>query len=213
MLISLLKRNRMKNLQAQAIKLGVTGGIGSGKTTVCRVFSVLGIPVFSADAEAKRIMDSDPDLIDKLNSIAGMDLYANGNLDRQQLAKLIFNNRELLEKVNSIVHPLIFENYIKWADEQTSPYTIMEAAILFESGAAELVDRILTVVTPINERIERLMAGNKFTFEQVMERINNQIDDETRIKRSDFIVYNSENDMIIPAILAIHEELLGLLNK
>lgn len=192
------------------VKLGVTGGIGSGKTTVCRIFSVLGIPVFSADSEAKKIMNSDPVLIEQLNSMTGKNLYPDGRLDRSELAKLIFNNTDLLKRVNSIVHPLVFENFRKWSESQASPYVVMEAAILFESGADMLVDKILTVVTPINERIARLVAGNKLTSEQVMERINNQIDDETRMRKSDFIVFNSENDMIIPAILAIHEKMLGL---
>ncbi len=203
----------MKDFSGSVLKLGVTGGIGSGKTTVCRIFSILGIPVFSADDEARRIMNTDPDLIGKLNSMTGRDLYASGRLDRPELAKLIFNNRDLLEKVNSVVHPRVFENFGKWVNSQTSPYAIMEAAILFESGADKIVDKILTVVTPVCERIRRLVAGNKFTSEQVMERINNQINDEARVKRSDFIVYNSENDMIIPAILAIHKRLLDLCNN
>lgn len=194
----------------KSLKLGVTGGIGSGKTTVCRIFSVLGAPVFSADTEAGSIMDSDPELREKLNRLAGKNLYSGGYLDKPELAKLIFNNKKLLEQVNSIVHPVVFQYYLKWADSQTTPYTVMEAAILFESGASELVDMILTVVTPVDERVERLVRGKKLTADQVMERIKNQIDDESRIKRSDFVVYNSENDMILPVILEIHEKLLKL---
>jgi dephospho-CoA kinase len=192
-----------------ALKVGVTGGIGSGKTTVCKVFAVLGIPVFSADNEAKKIMESDRDIIQKINSLAGKDLYSTGNLDRSELAKLIFNDRELLGNVNSIVHPAVFKSFMEWAHRQPSPYAIMEAAILFESGASKLVDKVLTVVTPLEERIERLTRGNKMTRDQVMERIKNQVDDNFRIKRSDFIINNSENDMIIPAILKIHRELLN----
>lgn len=195
-----------------ALKVGVTGGIGSGKTTVCKVFSVLGVPVFSADVEAKKIMNSDRDLMMKINSLAGKDLYSSGNLDRAELAILIFNNKDLLEKVNSLVHPVVFEYFEKWVSIQNSAYVIMEAAILFESGASKLVNKVLTVVTPMKERIERLVNGNKFTRDQIMERVKNQLDDDYRIKRSDYIIYNSENDMIVPAILEIHQELVSLFN-
>ena len=203
----------MENTRGASFKLGVTGGIGSGKTTVCRIFSVLGAPVFSTDTEASLIMESDIEIKKAINNLAGKDLYTSGHLDRPELARLIFNNRELLGKVNSLVHPIVFNNYIDWANAQTAPYSVMEAAILFESGASDLVDMTLTVVTPVNERIERLVRGNKLTKQQVMERVRNQIDDESRIKRSDFVVYNSENDMIIPVILEIHEKLLKLYNS
>lgn len=195
------------------LKLGVTGGIGSGKTTVCRVFAVLGIHVFSADAEAKRIQDSDRELQKEINSLAGKDLFTSGRLDRSELARLIFNDKDLLEKVNSVVHPAVFKYFRKWAARQDSPYSVMEAAILFESGASRMMDRIVTVVTPIEERIERLINGNKFTREQIIGRINNQIDDESRITKSDYVIFNSENDMIIPAVLGIHDEMLRLFNK
>lgn len=203
----------MKVTQNQSLKLGVTGGIGSGKTTVCKVFAVLGIPVFSADTEAKRIQDSDRDLQIKINSLAGKDLFASGKLDRTEMAKLIFRDSDLLAKVNSIVHPAVFEYFREWLKKQDSPYAVMEAAILFESGAYRMMDRIVTVVTPMEERIERLVKGNKLTREQVTERIKNQIDDESRIKRSDYVIFNSENDIIIPAILGIHSEMLKLYNK
>jgi dephospho-CoA kinase len=203
----------MKITQNQSLKLGVTGGIGSGKTTVCKVFAVLGIPVFSADTEAKRIQDNDRDLQIKINSLAGKDLFASGKLDRTEMAKLIFRDSDLLAKVNSIVHPAVFEYFREWLKKQDSPYAVMEAAILFESGAYRMMDRIVTVVTPMEERIERLVKGNKLTREQITERIKNQIDDESRIKQSDYVIFNSENDTIIPAILGIHREMLKLYNK
>jgi len=203
----------MNKTLKQGLKLGVTGGIGSGKTTVCRVFTVLGIPVYSADEEARKIQESDRELMDKINRLAGKDLYTTGKLDRPELARLIFNNRDLLEKVNSLIHPVVSRNFKRWVTEQNSPYCIMEAAILFESGAYRIMDKILTVVTPMEERIDRLVKGNKLTREQVMERIRNQIDDESRIKQSDYIIFNSENDMIIPVILGVHKEMLNLYNK
>ena len=203
----------MRKKAGSSLKLGVTGGIGSGKTTVCKVFSVLGIPVFSADDEAKRIQESDRDLQLKINSFAGRDLFPEGKLDRTELARLIFSNKELLEKVNSVVHPAVFQVFREWVIKQNTPYSIMDAAILFESGAFRMMDRIATVVTPIEERIERLVKSKRLSREQVIERIKNQIDDESRISRSDFVIFNSENEMIIPAILGIHEEMIKLHNN
>jgi dephospho-CoA kinase len=193
-------------------KLGVTGGIGSGKTSVCRVFGLLGVPVFSADREAQLIMENDEDVIRSINSIAGKDLYVNGNLDRMELATIIFNDSSLLEKVNFTVHPMVFEHFSKWVAEQTAPYVIMEAAILFESGASKYVDRVATVSAPVEERIERVIHRNKLSREQVVERMRNQMDDKARTRQSDYVINNSENDMIIPAILKIHEDILTIIN-
>jgi len=195
------------------MKLGITGGIGSGKTSVCRVFNILGIPVFSADPEAQRIMNSDKGVIDGINKIAGKNLYPDGTLDRMELASLIFNDAESLRKVNSLVHPVVFDNFIRWSEEQKTPYVIMEAAILFESGASNLVDRVATIYAPVEERIARVTRRNQLTREQVLERIKNQMDDRTRMKMSDYNINNSENEMIIPVILKIHEDLLNHLNS
>ena len=203
----------MSNDNSYPLKLGVTGGIGSGKTSVCRVFSVLGIPVFSADLYAKEIMDDDQAIKTKLNNLTGKDLYESGSLDRAGLASLIFSNPGLLREVNSIVHPVVFNTFRTWAKQHTAPYVIMEAAILFESGAYSFVDRVLTVVAPLEERIERVMMRNKLTHEQVYQRIRNQMEDEQRIKLSHYVIRNSENDMIIPAVLEIHKDLLSQFNS
>ena len=203
----------MNRVDRPCLKLGVTGGIGSGKTSVCKVFTVLGIPVFSADRIAREIMDGDEDIIRKINIIAGRDLYSNGCLDRMALASLIFTNNALLEKVNSLVHPVVFEHFTRWEIDQTAPYIIMEAAILFESGASKLVDKVATIVAPEEERLTRVTQSGKLSRHQVMERMMNQLDDESRIKLSDYVIYNSENDMIIPAILEIHEDILNILKN
>lgn len=198
----------MKNEIRSVIKLGVTGGIGSGKTTACRVFNVLGVPVFSADAEAKEVMDIDTGIILRINTIAGKNLYENGSLDRTELARLIFNNDRLLEKVNALVHPVVFSRFREWEKKQDSPYVIMEAAILFESGASKIVDRILTVMAPMEERVNRVIHRSNLTREQVMERMRNQMGDNQRIEGSDYVINNSENDMIIPEILRIHNDIM-----
>jgi dephospho-CoA kinase len=203
----------MKGAYRKGMKLGVTGGIGSGKTSVCRVFNVLGIPVFSADPEAQKIMNHDESIISGINNIAGKNLYTGGKLNREELAALIFNNPDMLNRVNSLVHPVVFQYFKRWAEEQTTPYVIMEAAILFESGASDLVDRVATVIAPIEERISRVIKRNKLSREQVEERVRNQIDDDSRIKMSDYIINNSENEMIIPVILNIHDDILTHLNS
>jgi dephospho-CoA kinase len=198
----------MERGPAKIMKLGVTGGIGSGKTTVCKVFGVLGIPVFYADAEASNVMSSNPVIKAGINRIAGEDIYPEGELDRKKLASLIFSNPDALKKVNSLVHPAVFENFLRWTGEKDAPYVIMEAAILFESGAAELVDRIATVTAPVEERVARVTMRNTLSREQVMDRINSQMNDKDRIKRSDYVIRNADNEMIIPVILKIHEDLI-----
>jgi dephospho-CoA kinase len=198
----------MKQVRKPGMKLGITGGIGSGKTSVCRVFNVLGIPVFSADHEAREIMDNDRNIKGEINEIVGKNIYRDGQLNRMELASLIFNNSDLLEKVNSLVHPIVFEHFSRWTEKQTAPYVIMEAAILFESGASKLVDRVATVVAPMEERISRVIRRNILSRDQVLERINNQMTDDERIRMSDYVIKNSENDMIIPVILRINEDLL-----
>jgi len=202
----------MKNSKKPVLKLGVTGGIGSGKTSVCKVFTVLGIPVFSADRIAREIMDNDKDIISKINAIAGKNLYSSGSLDRVGLASLIFNDHSLLEQVNALIHPVVFDHFAKWHNKQTSQYVIMEAAILFESGASELVDKIATIVAPEEERLARVTLRSKLSRQQVLERMKNQMDDEEKIKLSDYVIYNSENDMIIPEIIKIHEDIIKNLN-
>jgi dephospho-CoA kinase len=203
----------MGKVSKPLMRLGITGGIGSGKTSVCRVFNILGIPVFSADPEAQQIMNSDESVIRGINDIAGRNLYPAGRLDRMKLAELIFNDPGVLHKVNSLVHPVVFNNFSRWSEVQDAPYVIMEAAILFESGASSLVDRVATVFAPMEERIARVTRRNRLTRIQVMDRIRNQMDDETRIRMSDYVINNSENEMIIPVILKIHEDLLNHLNS
>ena len=202
----------MRKERKPGFKLGITGGIGSGKTSVCKVFNVLGIPFFSADPEASEIMDNDKSIIRGINSITGKELYTNGTLNRKELATLIFNDNSLLKRVNSLVHPVVLDHFRKWELQQDAPYVILEAAILFESGASKLVDRIATVVAPVEERVERVIRRNNISRELVMERMHNQMDDDSRIKLSDYVIHNSENEMIIPAVLKIHEELLKIIN-
>ena len=196
-----------------ARRLGVTGGIGSGKTTVCRIFRVLGVPVFVADAAARDVMNNDPGIRDRINSIAGEDLYSGGELDRMELARLIFNRPEMLKSVNAAVHPVVLQIFSKWADESDAPYIIMEAAVLFESKADTFVDRVVSISAPVEERIARVMGRNELSREQVIERIKNQLEDDEREEQSYYVINNADNEMIIPEILKIHEDMLRLAEK
>ena len=191
-----------------AKRLGITGGIGSGKTTVCRIFRVLGVPVFVADLEAKDLMDNDPDIRSKVNEIAGKDLYVTGSLDRRELAELIFNSPEMLHQVNDAIHPAVLDRFDEWSDSSGEPYVIMESAILFEAKADTHVDRVLTLSAPVEERIARVMGRNDLSREQVLERIGNQLEDMEREEQSYYVINNADNAMILPDILKIHDDML-----
>ena len=196
-----------------ARRLGITGGIGSGKTTVCRIFRVLGIPVFVTDNVAKELMNSDDEIRMRLNQIAGKDLFLSGSLDRKELARIIFNRPDLLRKVNEAVHPTVLRQFDEWASGAEAPYVIMESAILFEAGADSLVDRVATISAPVEERIARVMGRNDLSREEVIGRINNQLEDEEREEQSYYIINNADNEMIIPEVLKIHEDMLRLAAK
>jgi len=146
----------------------------------------------------------------EINDFAGKDLYTKGYLDRKELAHLIFNDYSLLERVNALIHPMVFESFNEWAKEQDTQYIIMEAAILFESDAYKLVDRVVSITVPIEERIARVIGRSELTRGQVLERVNSQIDDEERNERSYYIINNSDSELIIPEILKIHEDMLRL---
>ena len=191
-----------------AKRLGVTGGIGSGKTTVCRIFRVLGVPVFVADKVARQLMNSDPDIRDSINSITGEDMYASGELDRKHLARIIFNKPEILQRVNATVHPAVLRMFDEWGSQSEEPYVIMEAAILFEAKADMLVDRVVTVSAPVEERIARVMGRNDLSREEVIGRINNQLEDDEREDQSYYVINNADNEMIIPEILKVHGDML-----
>jgi dephospho-CoA kinase len=194
-------------------RLGVTGGIGSGKTTVCRIFRVLGVPVFMADEVARSLMNSDIDIARGISNIAEKDLYTTGELDRRELARLIFNQPDLLRKVNAVVHPAVLRNFEEWSSSQEVPYVIMEAAVLFESNADKTVDRVVSVSAPVEERISRVMGRSGMTRMEVLDRINNQLEDEEREEQSYYVINNADNEMIIPEILKIHDDMLRLAGR
>lgn len=203
--------DKIPNFGERMMRIGITGGIGSGKTSVCKVFKVLGIPVFYADNEAKLIMGNDMATKKEINHLVGHNVYSNGVLNRTLLANLMYNDKNLLVEINQLVHPLVFRNFNVWANNQDAPYVVLEAAILFESGIYELVDRVVTVIAPVEERINRVMGRNKHTREHVLNIIKNQMDDATKIKLSQYVIRNADDDMIIPEVLNIHADIIKYL--
>jgi dephospho-CoA kinase len=191
------------------IKVAVTGGIGSGKTTVCRIFNILGIPVFNADVEAKKIMEKDLDVIKNLIDFFGADIYLeNGVLDRKKLAAIIFNDKIALRNVNSIVHPAVHRYFEQWAQNQASPYVIEETAIVFETGGSEKFDFVVVVTAPLDEKLNRVMIRDGSTRDQVLERIKNQWSDEEKIKRAQYTVYGGDEQFLIPQVIEIHKNII-----
>src|SRR6056297_4250618 len=191
------------------IKVGVTGGIGSGKTLICEIFERLGIPVFNADVEAKEIYNSDKEVIEQVQQLFGHEIYHQGMLKKDILAKIIFNDSKALDKVNAIVHPKVREYFLDWAEKQTSKYEIEEAAILFESNAYLDLDYIINVHARQDSRIERVMERDNISKEQVLNRMKNQLCDEKRMKLADFTIYNDDERMLLPQVIEIHQKIIN----
>ena len=189
-------------------KIGITGGIGSGKTAVCMVFETLGIPVYHADTRAKQLMNTDLELKATLKGYFGDGIYSIETLDRRQLANIIFNDPVALEKVNSWVHPVVARDFENWCTMQTSPYLIEEAAIIFESGMAQRFDKVILVTAPEYLRIERVCARDQISPELVRKRMDNQWSDEKKIPLADYIIYNDNEHLITPQVMEIHSKIL-----
>ena len=181
--------------------IGLTGGIGSGKSTVASLLEIYGIPVYTADEESKRLLDSSPLIREQLTVILGDSVYgADGLLNRRLMASLIFNDAKLLKQVNDIVHPEVGRHFQSWIGRQTIKYAVLESAILFESNFDRYVDFCLMVYAPSELRIRRVMARDQITEAEVLQRIQHQLPDEEKMKRSDYVIYNDEKQPLIPQI-------------
>lgn len=188
------------------IKVGITGGIGSGKTTVCRLFKVLGIPVYNADDAARKIMHTS-ELKEALTSEFG-DIYIGDDLNRDKLAKLVFNDPEKLAKLNRIVHPYVINDYLQWEKEQHAPFILRESAILFESGTNAGLHKIITVTAPEALRIKRAATRDSKNSEDIIAIINRQMPEEEKVKRSDFVICNDDITAVLPQVRNIYNELV-----
>jgi len=190
------------------LKVGITGGIGSGKSVVCRVFTTLGIPVLYADDTARYLMENDATLIYSIKLLFGDDIYNNGKLDREQASSIVFTHPEKLQQLNSLVHPATVAYSQQWIKNQNSPYIIKEAAIFFESGTYKDMDVMVGVYAPVELRIGRIEQRSHLTREQITARMSQQMDEDEKMKRCDYVIKNDEVQGILPQVLALHKELL-----
>ena len=191
-------------------KIGLTGGIGSGKTTVAAIFNILGIPVFNADVEARQLMEKDTNIIGAIKEIFGENSYEKGVLNRSFIAKIVFENQEKLQLLNNLVHPVTILAATQWIKQQTAAYVIKEAALLFESGSVADLDYVIGVTAPKAMRIKRILERDMITEELALARMNNQIDEVIKMKLCDFVLVNDEQTLLIPQVLKLHGTITNL---
>lgn len=195
------------------LQIGVTGGIGSGKSVVCKIFAQLGIPVYDADSHAKALMTTDGILVSQIKKEFGdLSYHADGSLNREWLSQHVFSNEARLEKLNSLVHPRVAVDYENWVGMQTEvPYVLKEAALLFESGSFRLLDKIIVVSAPEAIRQERVLKRDKHrTVEQFREIVEKQLPEEEKLKRADYIIVNDDVTPVIPQVLKLHQEFISV---
>ena len=191
-------------------QVGVTGGIGSGKTLVCSVLEKLGVSVYYADEEARRLMNSNSVLREGIIQLLGPEAFRNGKLNRKYVGSRIFGDRTLLEKLNSLVHPVVREDYRNWVEScQGVPYVVEEAAILFESGANRFLDLTALVYAPSELRIQRVMERDGVTREEVRRRMAHQMDEEEKRTLADEVIINDDRKMLLPQVVAFHERIIN----
>jgi len=189
------------------IKLGLTGGIGSGKSTVAKVFQELGVPVYFADIEAKKFLD-EKTVIQKLVQYFGDGILEKARINKAALAAIVFTDEVALAKLNALIHPLLEADFRAWLNQNSEvKYIVKEAAILFEAGFDKSVDKVLTISAPIEQRITRVMNRDGVSRKQVMDRVTKQWSDEQREAKSDYVIVNADSNMILEKILEIHKEL------
>ncbi|MBK7138968.1 MAG: dephospho-CoA kinase [Bacteroidetes bacterium] len=193
------------------LRIGITGGIGSGKTTVCAIFSTLGIPIYNSDERAKKIMVENQSVVNKLKAQFGSTIYfEDGSINRVLLSQIVFNDKEQLTKLNEIVHPAVFEDMIKWyAENQNHKYVLQEAAIMYESGSYKMLDKTILVYADQEIRIERVMKRDKVDRIAVLARMDKQMPESEKLKLADFVIYNN-GESLIDQVMKLHHTILEL---
>jgi dephospho-CoA kinase len=192
----------------QALQIGITGGIGSGKSLIARIFSVLGIPVYDADTRARWLMNYCQPLKKEIESIFGPESYLpNGTLNRPYMASQVFNDQEKILRINSLIHPRVGEDYNQWVlTHLNAPYVLKEAALLFESNSYRILNHVITVVAPIELRVRRVLQRDPHrTEKEVWAIIDKQMSEEDRQQRADFLIYNNDSQLVIPQVIALHQ--------
>lgn len=188
--------------------VGITGGIGSGKSTVAHIFNLLGVPVYNSDIRSKELLNKDPELKSRLIKQFGEQIYTASGIDRKRFAALIFNDKKLLEISNSIIHPFVKSDFEDWVASQSFAYVVKESAILFETGIYKQLDKTVLVTAPEKLRIKRVVDRDQTPEKVVLERIKNQWVDAKKVPSADFVISNDESQMLLPQILKIHQSLL-----
>jgi len=194
------------------VKVGITGGIGSGKSTVSKIFEVLGIPVYYADDAAKRLMNEDEALKAAMQLNFGEAAYTGGILNRKYISGIVFNDPAKLDLLNSIVHPATLHDAEVWIAKQQSPYIIKEAALIFESGAQQQLDYVIGVYAPAPLRVQRVMHRDGVERADVLKRMNEQLDETIKMRLCDFVVTNNEQELLLPQVMALHKKFIGMGN-
>lgn len=183
--------------------IGITGGIGSGKSTIAKVFISMGFPVYNSDTRAKELINSNIDVIDSIKQEFGDDIYSSGGLDRKKMASIVFSDSDKLQKLNSIIHPAVGLDFDKWANSQNTSFVLKEAAILFETGIYKSLDKTILVTCPKEERINRVMKRDSATKEAIEARMNSQWSEEKKKELADYIIDNSGEEMVIPQVISL----------
>ena len=191
------------------LKIGITGGIGSGKSTVCTIFQILGIPVFNADIEARKLYD-EPQVKEAIILAFGDNMYPQGVFDKKAMADLVFQSADKLKQLNELLHPLVQIQFDTWLQQQESPYAIKEAALLIEAGSYQQLDALILVTCPMNKRIERVMKRDRVTEDEVLARINKQLSEEDKRALCQYEIINDDRQLLIPQVLQLHHQLMRL---
>ena len=189
------------------LKIGITGGIGSGKSTVCSIFKCLGIPVFQADEEGRRILAEDKEAKEEVVKLFGGDVLSNNQLDRKKIADVVFSDKQKLEQLNAIIHPRVRQAFLDWAKKQETKFVIDEAAILFESGAYKVLDAVIVVTAPEKLRIARVMKRDGISEAAIRDRMKNQWSYAEKIKKAAFVIQNDEENLVIPQVIDIFNQI------
>jgi len=191
------------------LKVAITGGIGSGKSLVCQVFKTLGIPIFDADAVSNQLVEHDAALKTAIIELFGKEAYKNNIYNRKYIASIVFSQAEMLQALNALVHPKAIEAAKQWFEKQQTPYAIKEAAILFESNSEKDIDIIIGVTAPEQIRVKRVMQRTGYSKEEVIKRMQQQMPDEEKMAKCNYVIQNNDTDAILPQILQIHKQLIN----
>lgn len=193
------------------LQIGITGGIGSGKSIICRVFTCLGISVYDADSRAKAVMTTDGILISQIKKeFGGLSYDEQGGLNRQYLAQTVFHDPDKVKILNQLVHPRVKDDYVRWLeDHKQEPYVLKEAALLYEAESYQSLDKIIVVYAPVHIRLKRVLQRDAHrNEEQVKAIMSQQMSDEEKVKRSDFVITNDDSKLVLPQVLELHRQFL-----